>query len=290
MRFTGVWSAPEAVLNLYFSDDTSTRKGKARREAMMRAVGYAFAEMETTVAAVTPIEVNRIKHIVKTIREFRDCSAKTAWHPLLWLRFAIRHINRLPISGYLLSRFSNWRDNHPEQGAWKVTYLNQKTGKYQGKRGFGEAYRKKPGFTLEEFLLSAELKTESEADPYLLSWHANREPRGAQPGDAKRKKSPEKKYSDEVVMRRHCGTQVLDEVKRCVKLAAKSDKPFLSPTLVGGRYPCKASRRDLATWLKSKYDSLRRYEITTLERTVSAIATCPKGNSKSRMKIRELRR
>jgi hypothetical protein len=286
MNFKGEWNATEAILNLYFSDDDTVRKTGTRREKMEITANCALAGDESysdpTVMKEERIAIHEIARAIRSARPEQTAGAPPPRHALHWLRWAIHSKQRRALCGYVLYCFSIWRDNHPEPGIWEIRYAGAQNltarGRFRSSKIFGKIH----GFTLDEFLLSPTLriKNEERADLSHLRLVLSRTSRISQANDVDRPKLRPKKYTDKHAMRRDCGTNLLEEVIQRVTEAAKAGQFHLTPNRKSGRYPCKLSRQDLAECLMKKYDVLGQYTSSTVQRAISRIASCPKGNTK----------
>lgn len=283
MKFTGKWSARDAIVNLYFAKAVAQNSGL--QKPLEDAISRVFGGLTIDGSTLPKDSVARITSIVSMFRMAASNRAATERHPLLWLRIAIHHSDRAAICPDALRDFSDWRDNYPAPGSWFVSHKKKEDGKLCQINRHRNAFGMTVGYTLEEFLFCKELDCGCKADQHELEWKAKRYKRVAQQDAA----ASQTGVRDLENWRNVCGSNVLDQVARCVKHAAKTNHEFLSNKKTKGRYSCEVSRNELAQWLIDNYASLARYSKTSIIHAISAVASCPKGNKKRKMRIKKRR-
>lgn len=280
MNFNENWNDLDAILNLYFSDRKTSQKNGSHYRALANTVRHSLAGTTYLNEEINDEERELINKMVHAVHPSQSERSKKPWHALLWLRWAIQR-SHTP-SSHTLRCFSKWRDNHPEPGIWVIRYTKLNQLNSSGKVRYSKVFGKIHGFTLDEFLLTPNLSIGDAKveNLYQLRWTLSRIPRIPQSSDTRKPKLRKNKYDDHHGMQQDCGTNVFNEVIQCVTKAASKGLFFLSPKRKSGRFPCKLSRLDLANGLKKKYNTLERYAPETIARAISAIASCPRGNTK----------
>lgn len=283
-----MWSAVTAVRELFALGPTLTDDPeRARQDGIIRELFCRRLE-DVPVPAVG---TDSIVHRVVTKLRNSAYTHETTWHALVWLRWAVQSEFAHGIKPSLWNHFNQWRDDHPTPGMWVLRYASG-----SGSRGrpvasvFADDKRERRfdnegGFPLDEFLHARDLCMKNGSKVTRVEskeWKLKRAQRIPTDDDKAKAKEGIRTYRSTEAMQIRCGSHLLKEVTKCVKIAVKSEPKhdFLTGKRFDGRYKCAFRRDDLVEWLQAHFPTLATYSASTLRSAVSMVVYCPRANSK----------